>query len=577
MRRLHIVWILVVVSALSVVPTMAQSGTIATVIRNRSDSSMDFTILQEFLDAAPSIRNRLNRAGSYTIFAPDDRAFRNLEGALGLDLSTIIADIDVVTAILDYHIIDTNLSAQTLRQRDGQVIQTRLPNAFIGIRVDDDNMLVVNNVVEIIEPDVTANNGTIHVINDVLLNRVVNTLIDERLRNQVSATPTATPSPTTTPPPTATAPAQIVSSAYIRFANFAPDVLNANMSVGSDFMIETIAYSSISDFTPFAQGIYTVTIDSSDDDMVLDIDLDLTLLNGDFITIALIGSDEKDSLEAIILSDDVTNLDDDESRLMILHAVEDVSTIDIVFDEESLTNGLRFSEFEGVDIDSAQANLALVETRDIDTALVRLEDQVFAGGISYFVAIIDIEDRLDIVIVETNRDDFSQGNQNNASEADAVGLSTQQGSIIEYLDSQDNFTILIEALSVVDEDVLAILNSDDITFLAPNDQAFLNLFSTIGYSQNRFLSNEALVTDILLYHTLDKTLFSDDLLAISGTSIETRLRPSQAFFVSASNSGTIFLNGSVEIIQMDIDASNGVIHAIDDVLLPQSALDILGL
>ncbi|GAB5492636.1 MAG: hypothetical protein Phog2KO_28510 [Phototrophicaceae bacterium] len=577
MRRLHIVWILVVVSALSVVPTMAQSGTIATVIRNRSDSSMDFTILQEFLDAAPSIRNRLNRAGSYTIFAPDDRAFRNLEGALGLDLSTIIADIDVVTAILDYHIIDTNLSAQTLRQRDGQVIQTRLPNAFIGIRVDDDNMLVVNNVVEIIEPDVTANNGTIHVINDVLLNRVVNTLIDERLRNQVSATPTATPSPTTTPPPTATAPAQIVSSAYIRFANFAPDVLNANMSVGSDFMIETIAYSSISDFMPFAQGIYTVTIDSSDDDMVLDIDLDLTLLNGDFITIALIGSDEKDSLEAIILSDDVTNLDDDESRLMILHAVEDVSTIDIVFDEESLTNGLRFSEFEGVDIDSAQANLALVETRDIDTALVRLEDQVFAGGISYFVAIIDIEDRLDIVIVETNRDDFSQGNQNNASEADAVGLSTQQGSIIEYLDSQDNFTILIEALSVVDEDVLAILNSDDITFLAPNDQAFLNLFSTIGYSQNRFLANEALVTDILLYHILDKTLFSDDLLAISGTSIETRLRPSQAFFVSASNSGTIFLNGSVEIIQMDIDASNGVIHAIDDVLLPQSALDILGL
>lgn len=582
MKRLIIVWGLFALFVLSGIRTMAQNATIANIIQNRSNSRTDFTILQEFLDAAPAVRNRLNRAGNYTIFAPNDRAFRNVESALNLELSTILADVEVVTAILNYHIIDETLPNQSLRQRDGQVIPTSLQNAFIGIRVNSEDTIVINNVVEVVEADIRASNGSIYVLNDVLLNRVINTLIDDKLRETVSATATPTPTPDSTSTPEATP--ESIASAYIRLANFAPDTPAVDISIDlqNSRLSDNIAYTEVSDFEPLPQGIYNISITPNDNDAEsdFDIDLDLTLLNGDFITIALIGSAEEETLQAIPISEDFNNLDADESRLLVLHAIEDAPPIALRLDDERLMGSIRYSEFETVDIDSGEVNLRVVEARDNDTVILESQNQLFAEDTFYLVAVIGTIDDAELSLSQTAGAEIMRLRAEVVSIRSSFANDVRQGSIVNVLDNEENFTILIAALNVANDDVINILGNvdgDPVTFLAPNDLAFRNLLSTIGYSQNRLLANRNLVTDILLYHIIEDPLLSNDFRLASGTSIETELNPAQAFFVRASSSGRIFLNGSVEIIRTDIEATNGIIQVIDDVLLPQSALDILGL
>jgi uncharacterized surface protein with fasciclin (FAS1) repeats len=55
------------------------------------------------------------------------------------------------------------------------------------------------------------------------------------------------------------------------------------------------------------------------------------------------------------------------------------------------------------------------------------------------------------------------------------------------------------------------------------------------------------------------------------------LPENQAFFVTVTTNGTILLNGFVQFEQVDILASNGIIHIIEEVLLPASVVREFGL
>ena len=75
------------------------------------------------------------------------------------------------------------------------------------------------------------------------------------------------------------------------------------------------------------------------------------------------------------------------------------------------------------------------------------------------------------------------------------------------------------------------------------------------------LADNALLTAILTYQRLRVSLFAaevvglDEIVTLNGETIT----------VEVTNSGVV-LNGTVNIIQTDIEASNGVIHVIDGVL-----------
>jgi transforming growth factor-beta-induced protein len=142
-------------------------------------------------------------------------------------------------------------------------------------------------------------------------------------------------------------------------------------------------------------------------------------------------------------------------------------------------------------------------------------------------------------------------------------------TIAEYALSNSNFSILVEALAKADL-VNALNGSGNFTVFAPTNAAFTALFTELGISGISALSKETL-TPILLYHVLGTEAKS----SMISTGYYSTLSPAQGSYLSlkADVSSGVKLNKNTSVIIADVDVKNGVIHAIDRVLLPPSVVD----
>lgn len=102
--------------------------------------------------------------------------------------------------------------------------------------------------------------------------------------------------------------------------------------------------------------------------------------------------------------------------------------------------------------------------------------------------------------------------------------------------------------------------SGPFTLLAPTNEAFEAL-DAATLDELLLPSNQDKLIDLLLYHIVPGLVLSDD---FEDGTIDTLL-DDQSISVSVD---PILLNGRAEVVQADIIACNGVIHAIDDVLVP---------
>jgi uncharacterized surface protein with fasciclin (FAS1) repeats len=126
------------------------------------------------------------------------------------------------------------------------------------------------------------------------------------------------------------------------------------------------------------------------------------------------------------------------------------------------------------------------------------------------------------------------------------------------------FSILIAAINAADPAVAQTLSGNgQFTVFAPTDAAFLSLLEELNLTAGEVLGNQALVTQVLLYHVARGNRDSADILASS------RIRTLEGGFLSQSSGVLTDANGrNANIVYPDVKASNGVIHIIDRVVLP---------
>jgi uncharacterized surface protein with fasciclin (FAS1) repeats len=136
------------------------------------------------------------------------------------------------------------------------------------------------------------------------------------------------------------------------------------------------------------------------------------------------------------------------------------------------------------------------------------------------------------------------------------------------------FATLLTAVQAADPAVLAALSDPEaeLTVFAPTDAAFAALGEE---TLNSVIADQALLTNILLYHVVPGVVYSADVAALladsmsdAGVMVDTALEGAQ-YVITADDEGNVFVNGA-QIIMTDVDAANGVIHVIDAVLLPPS-------
>ncbi len=131
-------------------------------------------------------------------------------------------------------------------------------------------------------------------------------------------------------------------------------------------------------------------------------------------------------------------------------------------------------------------------------------------------------------------------------------------TVVDQALNNDSFSILVQA--VVKANLVDVLKGNGpFTIFAPTNSAFQALFTTLGISGIADLTAEQLVP-ILTYHVVSGNVLSTQLQA--GT-VET-LNGS----ISIALSPVPTINGSSKIVATDVQASNGIIHVIDQVLLP---------
>lgn len=141
----------------------------------------------------------------------------------------------------------------------------------------------------------------------------------------------------------------------------------------------------------------------------------------------------------------------------------------------------------------------------------------------------------------------------------------EPGTIVDVAASNPDFETLVAAVTAAGL-VETLSGEGPFTVFAPTDEAFDAL--PAGLLDALLLpENKDALTSILTYHVVSGEVMSTDVKPGDVTTVE-----GEAIVVTTPD-GKVVLNDTATVTAVDVDASNGVIHVIDGVLVPPS-LDV---
>lgn len=134
--------------------------------------------------------------------------------------------------------------------------------------------------------------------------------------------------------------------------------------------------------------------------------------------------------------------------------------------------------------------------------------------------------------------------------------------IVDTAIGAEIFTVLVQAVVAAElEDTLR--SEGPFTVFAPTDEAFADLLAELDVTAEQLLAHPRL-KQVLLYHVITGQVEAADVT--DGLVAETVLGESLTFEVGEG----VVINGDVNVTGTDVFATNGVIHIIDKVLIPEA-------
>ena len=140
-----------------------------------------------------------------------------------------------------------------------------------------------------------------------------------------------------------------------------------------------------------------------------------------------------------------------------------------------------------------------------------------------------------------------------------TNVEAQDAYIVAVAQSAGGFETLLAAATAAD--LVAVLQGEGpFTVFAPTDEAFAAIPEA---DLQALLANKEALQQVLLYHVVPGKVAAADVVNLS-----------EAATANGQNVTIAVMNGSVKIddanvVATDIEASNGIIHVIDRVILPE--------
>ena len=144
------------------------------------------------------------------------------------------------------------------------------------------------------------------------------------------------------------------------------------------------------------------------------------------------------------------------------------------------------------------------------------------------------------------------------------GDDEPQRTIVEGAQTTPDLSILVEA--VVAADLVPTLSTGTLTVFAPTNAAFAALLAELGITKEALLADKPLLTAVLTYHVLGSKV------ELANVPVGKPITPVGGGFFKVESAGGLKItdgrNRVSNITATDIEASNGVVHLVDRVLLP---------
>ncbi|MBQ4914471.1 fasciclin domain-containing protein [Maribacter sp. MMG018] len=262
-----------------------------------------------------------------------------------------------------------------------------------------------------------------------------------------------------------------------------------------------------------------------------------------------------------ILGDDYNSLDDFDTaeEMALLKNILLYHVIPAEVKSTDLSAGQVSTAFEGnsVEIISSGETFVIGDASDTNANITGV-DIMASNGVAHTI---------DKVLLPQSAIDFV--------------VSLQLKTIVETAVATDDLSLLVESLIQADAGLVETLNGDGpFTVFAPTNAAFASLLDTLGDDYNSLSDfdtdeEKQLLVSILTYHVIaGTTAFSTSLS--NGQSIETFQGENIGIKIQ---DGTVHVEDATDmnasVVLADVEASNGVVHVINKVLLPQETLDAL--
>lgn len=561
-------------------------------IAELASASDDLNTLVAALSQAGLVETFSDPTADFTVFAPTDDAF----AAAGIDLNTI--DNTTLTAVLQYHVLTSSVLSTELSNGD----VTTLNGAAVTVDLTDG---VKINDATVTQADIEASNGVIHIIDKVLLpptedNSIaglaqgtedLSILVDALIKAELVETLSGSDDFTVFAPTNQA----FIDAGIDLDAVSVEDLTNILLyhvladPVTSDQLsnsfVETLneTYVEVNiDGGVSINDASVATPDIAADNGVIHI-IDKVLLppSGNIVDIAIDASTAS-TPEFTALVGAITKVTEDPELADLVSVLSDEDEDFTVFapTDAAFNNLLDFLGASSLDdVDAALIQDVLLyhvvsgdrvfstdlESGELETALADQLLVLDAGELSLADAGTLADANIQTAAVNI------QGTNGVIHAIDKVLLPAR--SIMDLVNFNAEFSTLKAALETAElTETLADLEKE-YTVFAPTNDAFADYLALANISAADLLASPAL-SDILLYHVVSGSVFSDELsngfvTTVNGQAVEIDLSSGVAVRdVSAATT-----DASVAIA--DLAAGNGVVHIIDQVLIPETDENIV--
>lgn len=541
---------------------------------------------------ASGLDDALDSGGPFTVFAPSNDAFAKLDPDV---LNNIISTPSLLTSLLQYHVVAAEVFSGDLSNGP---VQTLLSGQTVNVTLAGGGV-ILNGSSNVTDADINASNGVIHIIDEVLFpedffaqtivqiaasnpdtfSTLVAALSKPELSDLLAAANDPTSDLTVFAPTNDAFDATLAALGKESIDDIPVELLR---EIVTYHILGTAVFSNeLTDGAevPTLLADETVTVDLTDGVKINDatvVEADIQAVNGVIHAVdgVLLPSFVASSLgtvaEEVLFNSDFTVLAAALRQVNLLETVATTENITVFAPDNAAFVAAGITSLDGF----SDEELTTVLTYHVLGARV-LSTQLPASGIAetleggniylgyLFGGRVLINGLTEIKAVDIEKSNGVIHVIDRTLVPPAPNVVEIAVALAEAEENQQ-FTVLVSLLTdpAYSDIADAIIAEDDITVFAPTDAAFAEIADLIP------TLSEAQISNILTYHAAGARVFSSDLN--EGDNLT--MLNLQDINVKTINGETIILQDKsadeTNVIEVNVHGSNGVIHVVDKVLIP---------